>query len=279
MTSTGDPMTEAIEQLQQLGFSEYEARAYVTLLQANPLTGYELAKRSGIPRPNIYPVLQHLEERGAVLRVETPEGVRYAPAPPEEFFKRLDRRFEETLQAARKALEALAPPPEPEPVWNLTGYSALLDHARALLERATRTVWIALWPPEASALAMPLVQAESRGVRITTLCLAACATVCEGCRGQLYRYRIAPSATTRWLILVADEAETVAGEIQGESEARGIRTRQPMLVNLTLDYIRHSIALATVVEELGAGIRQLGPRTRKWLRIMQQRLRRKEASA
>ncbi len=270
-------MDDAVERLQPLGFSEYEARAYVALLQASPLTGYELAKRSGIPRPNIYLVLQRLEERGAVLRVETPEGTRYAPVPPGELLRRLDRRFGEALAAAQKALEALAPPPPMEPVWSLSGYPALLDHARALLEGAARTIWIALWPPEAQALATPLARAESRGVRITTLCLAACATACEGCRGQLHRYRMAPTAAARWLILVSDEAEAVAGEIQGETTARGIRTRQPMLVDLLLDYIRHSIALATVVEELGNGIRTLDPRTRRLLMAVRRRLAGKEA--
>jgi hypothetical protein len=38
--------------LQQLGFSEYEARAYLALLQQNPLNGYELAKVSGLPHKN-----------------------------------------------------------------------------------------------------------------------------------------------------------------------------------------------------------------------------------
>jgi len=273
----GMAMADAVELLQRLGFSEYEARAYVALLQASPLTGYELARRSGIPRPNIYPVLQRLEERGAILRVETPEGLRYHPVPPAELLNRLDRRFEETLRAARAALDAIVPPPEPEPVWNLSGYPALLDHARALLEGAGRTIWIALWPPEARALAMPLARAESRGVRITTLCLAACATACEGCRGELYRYRMAPTAA-RWLILIADEAEAVAGAIRSETEARGFRTRQRMLVDLTLDYIRHSIALAAVVEELGTGIRALRPRARRWLQAVRRRLGRKAAS-
>ena len=43
-------MTDVVELLQQLNFSEYEARAYIALLQHNPLNGYALAKESGIPR-------------------------------------------------------------------------------------------------------------------------------------------------------------------------------------------------------------------------------------
>ena len=54
-------MPDAVTLLQELGFSEYEACAYQALLQQNPVTGYELAKVSGIPRPNIYPILQKLE--------------------------------------------------------------------------------------------------------------------------------------------------------------------------------------------------------------------------
>ena len=61
-------MADITALLQQLGFSEYEARAYLALLQRNPLNGYELAKVSGLPRANVYAVLQKLEsfatERG-----------------------------------------------------------------------------------------------------------------------------------------------------------------------------------------------------------------------
>ncbi len=57
-------MTDTITLLQDLGFTEKEARAYRALLQHDPVSGYELAKVSGILRPNIYPVLQKLEARG-----------------------------------------------------------------------------------------------------------------------------------------------------------------------------------------------------------------------
>ena len=72
-------MADITALLQQLGFSEYEARAYLALLQRNPLNGYELAKVSGLPRANVYAVLQKLEERGAVVRLDMPSGARYAP--------------------------------------------------------------------------------------------------------------------------------------------------------------------------------------------------------
>ena len=51
-------MTDVNTLMQVLGFTDYEARAYLALLQRHPQNGYELAKASGIPRPNIYSVLQ-----------------------------------------------------------------------------------------------------------------------------------------------------------------------------------------------------------------------------
>ena len=76
-----------LEQLQELGFGQYEAQAYITLLKKNPLNGYELARDSGIPRANIYMVLHKLEERGAAVRIDTENGRRYAPVDHEEFIQ------------------------------------------------------------------------------------------------------------------------------------------------------------------------------------------------
>ncbi len=185
-------MNYPIISLQQLGFSEYEARAYTALLQRSPLNGYELAKLSGLPRANIYAVLQKLEERGAVIRLDIPGGVQYAPLPAEELIQRLRSQFQETLDAAQQALNEISSPAEYEYVGNTRGYPALLEHARALLNAAQERVLLAIWPQEALNLAEPLAQADARGVEITTLCLAACPQECGGCRGQIYRYQVAP---------------------------------------------------------------------------------------
>jgi Cd2+/Zn2+-exporting ATPase len=39
-----------LAELTAIGFTEYEARVYLTLLRENPATGYQLGKTSGIPR-------------------------------------------------------------------------------------------------------------------------------------------------------------------------------------------------------------------------------------
>ncbi|HEU5101316.1 MAG TPA: helix-turn-helix domain-containing protein, partial [Roseiflexaceae bacterium] len=200
-------MADVTMLLQQLGFSEYEARAYQSLLRRNPLNGYELAKVSGLPRANIYAVLQKLEERGAVVRLGTPNGSRYAPIAPAELIQRIASRFQDILSAAQQALEDLETPADTEYIWNIQGYAALLDHANALIEATQDRLLIAIGRQEAGALAELLARAEARGVAITTLCLDECPEECGGCRGMICRSCAVRAAEQHWIILVSDEAE------------------------------------------------------------------------
>ncbi len=248
---------EMIEQLQNLGFSQYEAQAYIALLRENPVNGYELAKHSGIPRPNIYPVLQKLEERGAVLRVDTPEGARYAPVEPEELLGKLEQRFHSSLDSLSDGLREVCRGPEVEYIINLHGLPALIDHARALLDGTRQHLLVSIWPEEAAELAGALEQARERGVQITTLCLRGCPQPCPACRGVVFRYPIAPSEGGRWLVVVTDNHEVLAGEITPSGDAAAVRTRQPLLVNLSEGYIQNSIALASILNQLGERVESL----------------------
>src|SRR5687767_5090188 len=129
-------MQDATGLLQGLGFSEYEARAYIALLGHHPANGYALTKQSDIPRPNIYAVLQKLEERGAVVALETESGTSYSPVGPDALIQRLSQHLHGTLNAARQVLEQVATPNEQCYVQNIHGYAALIEHAHELIGRA-----------------------------------------------------------------------------------------------------------------------------------------------
>jgi predicted transcriptional regulator len=254
---------EIVEALQRLGFAEYEARAYVALVKRSPLNGYELAKASGIPRANVYGVIERLAARRAVVRLDELGGTRYAPVAPAELLTRLGNEFEQTVTETSRALEALETATEHEPVWNVRGYPALLDQARAALRAAHRSLLIAVWPQEASALRADVEAAAERNVTITTLCMAACERECGGCRGRLHRYRATAGEAPRRLVIVRDGAELVAGEIASDGDAHSVRTRQPLMVDIANSSIRTSIALAAVVADLGVRLdAALGPETR-----------------
>ena len=283
-------MATVSEQLQQLGFSPYEAQAYITLLKSSPLNGYELAKASGIPRPNIYPILQKLEERGVVLRIDNPAGAEYLPVAPQEVVSRFKQVYLGALESVGGALTELTATPEQPHIPNLHGYSVLLGHAQSIIAASRQSLLVGIWPEEVMGFTDSFQQARERGVQITTLCLRGCPQTCPACQGSVYRYAIAPGGDSRWLVLVADGAEVLAGEISRTRDALAIRTRQKMMVNLTAGYIQNSITLANVLADLGDRFDTLvDPHTRTtfddlhplparapWLEIMRQSITPKE---
>lgn len=243
-------MTDAIQGLMRLGFTEYEAKAYIALLQHSPLNGYELARESKIPRANVYPVLEKLESRGVVIRNESPAGTRYAPIPPGELTQHLSSQLQASLADVEQQLGSLDQPIDYEYIWNIRGYPALLEHAQDLIDAAKHSLLIALSPQESLKLVHNMEKAANRGIEINTLCLYDCAPECGRCQGHVDRFALAPEENTRWLIVVQDEQDLLSGEIGAAEEAQSVRTRQRLMVNLAIGYIRRSIALAVLLKDL-----------------------------
>ncbi len=245
-------MDVPVRQLQALGFTQYESQAYVTLLQKNPLTGYELAKASGVPRANIYTVLDRLEEHGAVVRVDTEHGVRYSPVPPKELIRNMGARLNIHLEATQQALCQVHSRSVADQVHNFHSYEPLIDHFRALTAAAQQEILVALSPEDSPRLNPLLRSALERGVSVTTLCLAGCPHNCGNCLGNVHRYHLLSEGQMRYLLLVQDEEETLAGEIDTQNQVQAIRTRQKLIVNLVSWHIRNSIALSTILVDTGS---------------------------
>ncbi|MFA7437962.1 TrmB family transcriptional regulator [Castellaniella sp.] len=243
--------------LQQLGFTEYEARAYAALVAGGEMNGYELAKKTGIPRANIYAVAARLVERGAVLPAEHAGGRRYVALAPEPLLRSLQAQHQRALQAARQAFERRGSGAESVAVLNLQGQE-FLAHARQLIDACQHRLLLALHPEAAAFLADALRMADERGVHMATLCLAACDAACGACQGVVYRRAVATETGSDRLILVADDETAVIGQVHGVGgQARashGLTTRQPAVVQLAADFIRQQLLLATLSQALGSRI-------------------------
>lgn len=251
--------------LQELGFGEYEAKAYVALASSGQCSGYEVAKAAGIPRANVYAVLDRLIARGAARRFDTAEGARYMGTPASQILQRLEQKHRRTLAAARQGLAALAPPDEIPPAFTLRGESELLERSRMAIDAASETLLLAVQPPEAAQLSEALQHACARGVAITTVCLEACGSECGACLGAVYRFRAAPDGAMRWLLLVVDRREALVGQFD-RATVQGVVTAQPPVVELTGACIRQGLTLALLSGEIGAHLEDLvSQRTRQAL--------------
>lgn len=163
---TKQAIEDVAERLVQLGFSVYEARAYVGLLVTNGATGYRLANETGVPQPKVYEALRRLVDRGAAVPTgERP--ARYFAVPPSTLLANLEREFDRRLQAARRRLGDLPRAPieqRPLVTWMLDNFPAAAQRAEQMIAGAQRRVYLSARTNELEPLAGAVNAAAERGV-------------------------------------------------------------------------------------------------------------------
>ncbi len=78
--------------LEEIGLSEKESQIYLALLAVDSESIQDLAKRTGINRTTVYPVLETLEKKGLVSEVQKGKKVEYVAAPPERLETFVERQ-------------------------------------------------------------------------------------------------------------------------------------------------------------------------------------------
>lgn len=158
-----------LQQLTQLGFTEYEARIYLALLQEYPATGYQLSKRSGVPRSMAYQALGRLDTRGAVLQTRDGKATRYRPLPPQMLLARERAEHNKRIDALVQGLEEVFQAREGDQIWTITGREAVLAYAAQQIQSAQRELMLVLDDPSLQDLESYIGEAHGRGIRIRTL--------------------------------------------------------------------------------------------------------------
>jgi sugar-specific transcriptional regulator TrmB len=236
---------DVIERLQHLGMSGYEAKTYLALVGAGePLNGYEVAKRSGVPRSTVYETLGKLVARGAAFEVRgSGDAVDYLPLPVKALLSRLSRDYSESLAALDAMLPAIAAPPTVHLIHNLSGAAALLDRARDVISGARQELFLSIWPEEMAALRDTVVRADARSVAVTAIAFGDVGTPI----GRTHQHELSTPDVVlenlgcRMLTVVGDRQEAVIGGFT-DAGAWGVYTDNPAVVLLSVEYIRHDIA-------------------------------------
>lgn len=127
--------------LRELGFTDYEARAYAALSARQPATAYEIAKLGGLPRANVYAALRNLEEQGALQPV-TENPVRYVLVNPEQFFRRIQRSTAGLCDDVVRALKRNVKADESAYVWVYRGKDEVHAKLTDMIEDAREHIWL-----------------------------------------------------------------------------------------------------------------------------------------
>ncbi|MBT2700964.1 TrmB family transcriptional regulator [Bacillus sp. ISL-40] len=243
-------MKETIfETLKNLNFTEYEAKAYLTLLEESPLTGYAVAKNSGVPRSRIYEVLDSLAIRGDIL-VSPGNTPQYTPVPAKELIKNRRRKAEENLELAEKSLaEFERSANDRENIWNITGRNEILDKVKACISSATKRILLEVWKEEFEELDSELRQAAKRGVNVTIIAYGEIVSDFANVYLHYMGHEITEEYGGRWIVISGDDSEVVAGIVSLGEDSRAAWTMHVGLVMPITEVMIHDLYLMEIMEK------------------------------
>ncbi|GAB4254410.1 MAG: TrmB family transcriptional regulator [Thermoleophilia bacterium] len=261
-------MNDLLTSLQKLGFSQYEAKAYMALLRNPRVTAYELAKQSGIPPSKIYEVVERLLAKKLVATLDVGGHPKYVALDPKEAVGGFRRQYDEVLDFLEGRLEKLYSRDQDNGayVWNLVERSDIVNRAVDMIENATTEVSLAVWPQELPLVEPSLQAADNRGVAVA-ICLYG-----EGDPGVGVVYNhptdqvVLRDQGSRRMVLVVDLAEALIGYFPEVGEANAVWSANIGFVQMAHDYIRHDIWVIKLVRRFEGPITEVYGPSREKLR-------------
>ncbi len=151
--------------LQRLGFSEYEARIYLSLLKSPSVTAYEVSKETGLPRSNTYAALESLTKKMAVQPVSQ-NPVRYVPVEPSALLGQWSREVNAVCGRLEAGLRHLEGESGLDVVWTIVGQADITAKIGEMIDDAKEHVWIKAAEDVLNRHSEQLRKAAKRGVKI-----------------------------------------------------------------------------------------------------------------
>lgn len=128
-----------VEKIMEFGLTRQEAVIYVCLFRHGELTGYEVAKQTGISRSNVYGALAGLVEKGAAYVLEG-SASKYTPVAIAEFCDNKIRSLEK--QKAYLAENIPQVSAVKEGYITIEGYKHIYDKMRHMLKAAKQRIYL-----------------------------------------------------------------------------------------------------------------------------------------
>jgi len=254
---------DLLNELMQIGFTEYEAKIYLALLRDYPATGYHLSKTSGVPRSMVYENLSRLHARGMVLETMEGRATLYRPLPPKTLLSRHESEHERLISGLRNGLEALYEETQDDRVWSIEGRTSVIAYANRMLQEANSNVYLVLTDDDLAALREDITAACARGLKVNTLLTGEDDLDC----GRVARHPPLESELqelTGTLLVAIEHGEVLIAGSTAKQVMRATITRNPDLVLIARQFVWMELFTQRIYARLGSDLlERLEPEDRR----------------
>jgi sugar-specific transcriptional regulator TrmB len=234
-----------------VGFTEYEAKAYLTLLHDYPATGYQISKKSGVPRSMVYEALGRLHTRGAVLETHDGRATLYRPLPPDVLLDQHEQEHRQMMSELREGLRLLYSTQDEDRVWSITQRQSVLSYAAQMIRQAQSEIYTLLADPDLTVLHRDICAAHERGVSVSALLTGDADLEC----GRVARHAPLESELqelTGTLMVVVDGHEALIA--RSSTETTATITRNPNLVLIARQFVWMELFAQRIYARLGSDL-------------------------
>lgn len=152
-----------IEKLNLFGLTRQEAAIYVCLIQNTELTGYEVAKLTGISRSNVYSTLAGLTEKGAAYLMEGTTS-KYRAVSIKEF---CDNKMRNMKEVANYLIDQIPDMTESSDGYiTISSYKNILDKIHHMILSADKRLYVSAPEKIIKVIAPELRDICKRGIKV-----------------------------------------------------------------------------------------------------------------
>lgn len=268
---TMDPLDiRAIDTLSRCGFTQYQTRVWLGMTHGYPVTAYALARRCGLPRPNVYAAVKRLVELGAAEQVGA-QPVTYAPTDPRAFLERQASDLRDRCNDLSASLSQRLQRTGRGSIRTATGLDDCEAHLRAEIHAARKHLWLKGQSTQLLRIAEELRSAGQRGVALKLIVFGRTAALKALLKqlpnAQIFAHEgtgLRITGATDALLTLARDGEAVS-TFAFSSPPQVTHARDHLLVYVIHSYLLHEVFLAEMAlnRESGARVRADIQRLRK----------------
>lgn len=224
------------EYLKSFGLTGQEALIYETLLKNGEMTGYEMAKATGISRSYVYGALAALVDKGAAYLIEG-ESAKYVAVEMDRFCENtlhdLKEKSEYLIKHAPKKKEAI------EGYITISGKTHIHNKVHDMLDRCEKRVYIMASADILSDFEDQISELIKKNIKVVLLT--------EGYElvgAQIFATTIEPEQ----IRIITDSAFVLTGAY-GEGDSTCLYSGQPNLVTVVKEALGNRISLIELEEK------------------------------
>ena len=225
MTST------LIENLIAFNLTRQEATIYVEFLNHGEMSGYEVAKETGISRSNVYSALQSLAEKGSLYLIEG-ETTKYTPVPVKDFLKNTLGE----MQKKAAIIEENAPKKKEvqEGYITILGAKNIENKIRKMLEETKERLYVLASPEILENFRGELEALVAKGKKVVLISddFVIDGGICHKSETEKNQIR-----------LITDSSFVLTGEISGSQHNTCLYSGQQNLVDVMKEALKNKIEL------------------------------------